>query len=99
MKVDHALDEFAVGQHHRRGIAHGRFERNGQVTEVHAADQQPKGGMTTSPTKDETILPNAAPMIIPTAISTTFPLTAKALNSLITPIGYSLLQMRLVNAV
>ena len=31
----------------------------------------------------------------PTAMSTTFPLTAKALNSLITPIGYSLLQMRL----
>lgn len=60
---------------------------------------RPIGGMTTSPTKDETILPNAAPMMIPTAISTTLPLTAKALNSLSTPIGYSLLQMRLVTAV
>jgi hypothetical protein len=29
-------------------------------------------------------------MMIPTAMSTTLPLTAKALNSLITPIGYFL---------
>jgi hypothetical protein len=39
------------------------------------------GGMTTSDTKEETIFPNAAPMITPTAISTTFPLTANSLNS------------------
>src|SRR5471030_2228391 len=51
---------------------------------------RPIGGMTTSPTNDETILPKAAPMMIPTAMSTTLPLTAKALNSLSTPIGYFL---------
>ncbi|MNW08895.1 hypothetical protein D3C71_2057640 [compost metagenome] len=61
--------------------------------------RMPSGGMIRSPTNEETILPNAAPMMIPTAISTTLPLTAKALNSFSTPIGYSLLQMRLVNAV
>ncbi|MNN83028.1 hypothetical protein D3C81_2000320 [compost metagenome] len=43
-----------------------------------------------SPTNEETILPNAAPIMIPTAISTTFPLTAKALNSLIIPMFDSL---------
>src|SRR5262245_3333095 len=32
-------------------------------------------------TSDSTILPNAAPMITPTARSTTFPLKANALNS------------------
>ena len=37
--------------------------------------------MITSPTKELTILPKAAPMMIPTAMSTTLPLTAKALNS------------------
>ena len=42
---------------------------------------------------------NAAPMMIPTAMSTTLPLTAKALNSLSTPIVISLLQMSLVLAV
>ena len=43
---------------------------------------RPIGGITTSPTKELTILPKAAPMMIPTAMSTTLPLTAKALNSL-----------------
>ncbi|MNG04130.1 hypothetical protein D3C84_872410 [compost metagenome] len=51
---------------------------------------KPIGGMITSPTNDVTILPKAAPMMIPTAMSITLPLTAKALNSLITPIGYFL---------
>ncbi|MNH26168.1 hypothetical protein D3C79_862020 [compost metagenome] len=51
---------------------------------------RPSGGMITSPTKDETILPKAAPMMIPTAMSTTLPLTAKALNSLIMPMFGSL---------
>jgi hypothetical protein len=41
----------------------------------------PTGGMITSLTSDETILPNAAPMMMPTAMSTTLPRTAKALNS------------------
>ena len=40
------------------------------------------GGMTTSPTSEETILPNAAPMMIPTAMSTTLPFMANSLNSL-----------------
>src|SRR4030042_4527677 len=41
----------------------------------------PIGGIITSATNDETICPNAAPITIPTAISTTLPLTANALNS------------------
>lgn len=35
----------------------------------------------TSATNDDTIFPKAAPMMIPTAMSTTLPLIAKALNS------------------
>src|SRR6202042_2965804 len=37
--------------------------------------------MTTLPTSEETILPNAAPTITPTARSTTFPFIANSLNS------------------
>ena len=54
------------------------------------AINRPSGGMITSLTKDETILPKAAPMMIPTAMSTTLPLTAKALNSLSMPMFRSL---------
>ena len=35
----------------------------------------------TSPTSEETILPKAAPMITPTARSTTLPFMANSLNS------------------
>ena len=42
---------------------------------------KPKGGMITSDTNDDTILPKAAPIMIPTAISTTLPRSANCLNS------------------
>ncbi len=42
----------------------------------------PIGGMMTSLTIDVTILPNAAPMMIPIAMSRTFPFRANSLNSL-----------------
>src|SRR5271166_3735392 len=41
----------------------------------------PSGGIITSLRKEETIFPNAPPMITPTAMSTTLPLTANSLNS------------------
>ena len=41
----------------------------------------PIGGMRTSLTNEDTILPKAPPIMIPTAISTTFPRMAKSLNS------------------
>src|SRR5262245_59700720 len=41
----------------------------------------PMGGMITSLTSEVTILPNAAPMITPTARSMTFPRAANSLNS------------------
>src|SRR6185437_11649509 len=41
----------------------------------------PRGGIRTSPTSDETILPNAPPMMTPIAISRTFPFMANSLNS------------------
>ena len=41
----------------------------------------PIGGMMISSTIDETILPNAPPMITPTAISTALPFIANSLNS------------------
>ncbi|MNN52968.1 hypothetical protein D3C81_1676990 [compost metagenome] len=50
----------------------------------------PSGGMITSPTSDETILPKAAPMMMPTAMSIMLPLTAKALNSCRMLMGRSL---------
>ena len=43
--------------------------------------KRPIGGMMMSLTNEETILPKAPPIIIPTAISTTLPFMAKALNS------------------
>ena len=43
----------------------------------------PMGGMITSFTTEETIFPNAAPIIIPTARSITLPFIAKSLNSFI----------------
>lgn len=41
----------------------------------------PIGGMMMSFTNDVTIRPNAAPMMMPTAISSTFPRMANSLNS------------------
>ena len=46
----------------------------------------PIGGIRISFTNDVTILPKAPPMITPTAISITLPLSAKALNSFKNPI-------------
>src|SRR3974377_166461 len=43
---------------------------------------RPRGGMRTSPTKEVTILPKAAPMMIPIAMSSTLPFMANSLNSL-----------------
>ena len=45
----------------------------------------PSGGIMTSFTSDVVILPNAAPMMTPTAMSTTLPRIAKSLNSLSMP--------------
>src|SRR4029077_163757 len=42
---------------------------------------RPIGGMRISPTNDVMIFPNAAPMIMPTAISRTLPRIANSLNS------------------
>lgn len=42
---------------------------------------QPNGGIMMSFTIESTIFPKAAPIIIPTAMSMTFPLTAKVFNS------------------
>jgi hypothetical protein len=43
--------------------------------------RSPMGGMMTSLTSDVTIFPNAPPMMMPTAISTTFPRSANFRNS------------------
>src|SRR3954466_11835117 len=43
---------------------------------------RPSGGMITSATSDETILPKAAPITTPTARSTTLPREMKSRNSL-----------------
>src|SRR5437016_10055021 len=45
----------------------------------------PMGGMMMSLTIEVTILPNAPPMMIPTAMSTTLPRIANSLNSLTIP--------------
>ncbi len=49
----------------------------------------PRIGINKSPTSEETILPNAAPMITPTAKSTTLPFIANSLNSEANPTGLS----------
>src|SRR5512132_4447594 len=43
---------------------------------------RPMGGMRRSPTKDDTILPKAAPMMTPIANSATLPRVTNSLNSL-----------------
>src|SRR5438552_2072186 len=48
--------------------------------------RRPIGGMITSSTSDETIFPKAAPIITPTAKSTTFPRMANSLNSFSTDV-------------
>ena len=45
---------------------------------------KPKGGVRTSLTKEETIFPKAAPMMMPTPMSMTFHLSANSLKSLST---------------
>src|SRR5262245_55474741 len=47
---------------------------------------KPIGGISTSLTNDEVIFPNAAPMMMPTAMSTTLPFTANSRNSFSIPI-------------
>src|SRR5881396_2424127 len=49
-----------------------------------------------SPTKDVMILPNAPPMMIPTAMSTTLPRIANSLNSLTIPMTLLLLLVGLL---
>ncbi|EJK89299.1 hypothetical protein UUU_39220 [Klebsiella pneumoniae subsp. pneumoniae DSM 30104 = JCM 1662 = NBRC 14940] len=56
---------------------------------------RPSGGIIISATSDETILPNAAPMITPTAKSTTFPRIANSRNSFKKLILFSLCQLTL----
>src|SRR5262245_4926023 len=48
---------------------------------------RPTTGIITSDTREPTIAPKAPPMITPTAMSTTLPFMAKALNSEITPMS------------
>src|SRR5713101_4687496 len=43
----------------------------------------PSGGMSTSSTREATILPKAAPMMTPTARSRTFPRMANSLNTVV----------------
>src|SRR4029077_2873482 len=44
-------------------------------------NSKPRGGIITSLTSDETIFPNAPPIMTPMAMSSTFPFMAKSLNS------------------
>ena len=53
------------------------------IREVRVAGEY--GGIRMSETKELTTLPNAAPMIMPTAISSMLPCSAKSLNSPTTP--------------
>ena len=50
---------------------------------------RPMGGMMMSVTMELTTLPNAAPMMTPTARSSALPLTAKSVNSLMKPMAIS----------
>lgn len=53
-----------------------------RVEKLTFPNSNPNTGIIMSVTKDETIFPNAAPMITPTARSKALPLTANSLNSL-----------------
>src|SRR6266571_6380911 len=53
-----------------------------QLEKSRPPTMRPTTGMMRSLTSESTILPNAAPMITPTARSTTLPLTANSRNSL-----------------
>ena len=56
-------------------------QRQIKLAEICAACQLADDGIIKSLTKEVTILPNAPPMITPTAISTTLPFMANSLNS------------------
>ena len=64
-------------------IARGDFirKRDVKVSKVEVAATLLVGGMTRSSTMEVTIFPKAAPMITPTAKSTTLPQLMDALNS------------------
>ncbi len=87
-EIDDRLDKLAIVEGNCRSLSCGSLQDNRQVTEVDAAKYKTYRGMMTSATTDETIFPKAAPMIMPTAISTTFPLTANSLNSLSIPMMF-----------
>ena len=54
----------------------------GELIGINTAIASPTGGMMTSLTSEVTIVPKAAPMMTPTARSTTLPRIANSLNSL-----------------
>lgn len=87
-EVDDILDKQTIV--HRadagsRSRLNGRIalpvERNKQPRKIDAAVSTPISGMKMSLTSDVVIVPNAAPMITPTAMSMTFPRMANALKS------------------
>jgi hypothetical protein len=72
-EVKRGLRELAVAKHNCGTLVGGLLEGNAEVRKVDPAENDPKGGINTSATSDPTIFPNAAPMMMPTAMSTMLP--------------------------
>ena len=103
-EVEDVLQEVPVGEHGRAGGL-GLHQSSDHVRadfclvendELSVKLTSPvtllMGGIMMSCTMEVTILPNAAPMMTPTARSTTLPFIANSLNSLINPIEVFLSQ-------
>ena len=77
-----ASDHLANALHGSGGYVADFRDVDAQVREVGVAEQGADRGIRMSLTSDDTILPNAPPMMTPTAMSITLPLRANSLNSL-----------------
>lgn len=80
-KIEHVLNEYAVMHDDRRDVTTGIRSVTANCLKSIPPMSKPSGGMIISATNDDTILPNAAPMMTPTAKSTTFPRIANSRNS------------------
>ncbi len=63
------------------------FKVSFRAVKLTPPSSRPRGGIRMSETTDETILPKAAPMMMPTAISIMLPFIANSLNSFAIPMG------------
>ena len=74
------MNELAVAHSTAGVVAVASFNVTARSVKLTPPSTIPSGGINTSATNDDTILPNAPPMTMPTARSTTLPAQRKFLE-------------------